>query len=163
MISSNANTVWTSGTNGTLLTRNYTHQSSPHVTDALIPVINYTEISMSSIATVHQAGAALKNHSKALTAEKALFTRYLIHMVGDIHQPLHSVALFNHTYPKGDQGGNLLRIKLLNGSTANFHSFWDSGGFRLQNDSYNFVRPMNLKNVSEIKRVAEEMIDKYGK
>ena len=101
---------------------------------------------MSSITTVHQAGAALKNNSKRLTAERALFARYLIHMVGDIHQPLHSVALFNHTFPKGDAGGNLLKIKLLNGSVENFHSFWDSGAFRLQNDSYNFVRPMNLKN-----------------
>jgi hypothetical protein len=101
---------------------------------------------MSSITTVHQAGSALKNNSKGLTAERALFARYLIHMVGDIHQPLHSVALFNHTFPKGDAGGNLLKIKLLNGSVENFHSFWDSGAFRLQNDSYNFVRPMNLKN-----------------
>ncbi len=103
---------------------------------------------MSSITTVHQAGAALKNNTKNITAERSLFARYLIHMVGDIHQPLHSVALFNHTFPKGDQGGNLLKVKLLNGSIANFHSFWDSGAFRLQNDSYNFVRPMNLKNVT---------------
>ena len=54
-------------------------------------------------------------------------------MVGDIHQPLHSVALFNKTYPKGDAGGNFLKIKMLNGTLANFHSFWDSGAFLLQN------------------------------
>jgi len=84
-------------------------------------------------------------------------------MVGDIHQPLHSVALYNHTYPKGDAGGNLLKLKLLNGTIANFHAFWDAGAFRLQNDSYNFVRPMNLQNTTELKRVAASMIDKYGK
>ena len=123
-------------------------KSSPYVTDALIPVINYTSISMSSIATVHQATTALKSNIKNPTAERSLFARYLIHMVGDIHQPLHSVSLFNHTYKQGDAGGNLLKIKLLNGSIENFHSFWDSGAFRLQNDSYRFIRPMNLQNTT---------------
>lgn len=66
-------------------------------------------------------------------AERALFARYLVHLVGDIHQPLHSVALFNKTYKKGDMGGNLLKIKLKNGTVENFHSFWDSGAFKLQN------------------------------
>lgn len=84
-------------------------------------------------------------------------------MVGDIHQPLHSVALYNHTYPKGDAGGNLLKLVLLNKTIANFHSFWDAGAFRVQNDSYSFVRPMNLQNATEMKKVASEMIGKYGK
>ena len=103
---------------------------------------------MTSVITVNQARAALKTNLRNLTAERALFARYLIHMVGDIHQPLHSVALYNRTYPKGDAGGNLLKLTLLNGTSSNFHSFWDAGAFRLQNDSYNFVRPMNLQNMT---------------
>lgn len=75
-------------------------------------------------------------------------------MIGDIHQPLHSVALFNKTYPKGDAGGNLLKIKMLNGTIANFHSFWDSGAFLLQNETHQFVRPLNLQNSTEIKKLA---------
>ena len=140
----------------------YFINSSPFVTDALIPIVNYTESAMTSVITVEQARAALKANLKNITAERSLFARYLIHMVGDIHQPLHSVALYNHTYPKGDAGGNLLRLTLLNGSTSNFHSFWDAGAYRIQNDSYNFVRPMNLQNTTELKRVASAMIDKYG-
>jgi hypothetical protein len=31
--------------------------------------------------------------------------RYLLHLVGDIHQPLHSVSMFNSSYKKGDYGG----------------------------------------------------------
>ena len=38
-----------------------------------------------------------------------------MHVAGDIHQPLHSVALYNHTYPKGDAGGNFLKIKTVHG------------------------------------------------
>lgn len=135
----------------------------PFVIDATIPVVNYTEAAMTSVITVEQARTALKNNVKNITAERALFARYLIHMVGDIHQPLHSVALYNKTYPHGDAGGNLLHLKLLNGTLSNFHSFWDAGAFRLQNDSYNFVRPMNLQNTTELKRLASSMIDRYGK
>jgi hypothetical protein len=118
---------------------------------------------MTSVITCYQARSALKANILNLTAERALFARYLVHLVGDIHQPLHSVALYNHTYPKGDAGGNLLKLKLLNGTISNFHSFWDSGAFRLQNDSYNFVRPMNLQNSTEMKRLASSLIDRYGK
>lgn len=103
---------------------------------------------MTSVITVQQARTALKANLRKLTAERALFARYLIHMVGDIHQPLHSVSLFNHTFPKGDAGGNFLKLTLLNNTVQNFHSFWDAGAFRLQNDSYTFVRPMNLQNVT---------------
>jgi len=31
--------------------------------------------------------------------------RYLLHLVGDIHQPLHSVTMYNSTLKKGDAGG----------------------------------------------------------
>lgn len=136
---------------------------TPFVTDATIPTINYTESAMTSVITVQQARNALKANLRKLTAERALFARYLIHMVGDIHQPLHSVALYNHTYTKGDAGGNLLKLTILNKTVQNFHSFWDAGAFRLQNDSYTFVRPMNLQNVTEMKRLASSFIDTYGK
>lgn len=118
---------------------------------------------MTSVATVFQARTALKNNIKNLTAERAMFARYLVHLVGDIHQPLHSVALFNHTFPKGDAGGNLLKLKTLNGTVQNLHSFWDSGAYRLQNDTYDFVRPMNLQNITEMKRIASSFIENYGK
>lgn len=164
LMTSKANsTVWISGTNGTLLIRNKNYKLSPFVTDATIPTINYTESAMTSVITVQQARNALKANLRKLTAERALFARYLIHMVGDIHQPLHSVALYNHTYTKGDAGGNLLKLTILNKTVQNFHSFWDAGAFRLQNDSYTFVRPMNLQNVTEMKRLASSFIDTYGK
>ena len=51
--------------------------------------------------------ASLDNLNKT-TAERALFARYLVHIVGDIHQPLHSVAMFNESYKTGDRGGNSL-------------------------------------------------------
>lgn len=34
--------------------------------------------------------------------------RYLLHLAGDIHQPLHSVSMYNSTHKKGDMGGTFL-------------------------------------------------------
>jgi S1/P1 Nuclease len=46
------------------------------------------------------------------------------HLVGDIHQPLHCVALKSTEYPEGDRGGNSIRIRIAS-SPTNLHSFWD--------------------------------------
>jgi hypothetical protein len=70
---------------------------------------------LSSVAIVQNAVKVLSvNINKSTTSEKALFARYLVHIVGDIHQPLHSVSLYNTTFPSGDRGGNSLKIVLLN-------------------------------------------------
>lgn len=51
---------------------------------------------------------------------------------------------------------------MTNGSTSNFHSYWDAGAYIIQNDTWKIVRPMNLQNLTALKDVANEMIDKYG-
>ena len=35
---------------------------------------------------------------------KAVALAWLFHLVGDIHQPLHTAQLFTVEYPKGDRG-----------------------------------------------------------
>jgi hypothetical protein len=58
---------------------------------------------------------------KASSAERAKALRYLIHFVGDLHQPL-------HTTDNKDQGGNCDPVELLDSVTiSNLHSVWDSG------------------------------------
>jgi len=56
--------------------------------------------------------------------EKAVYLTWLCHLVGDIHQPLHCVALYSDKYPDGDKGGNAIRIRI-SSSPTNLHSFWD--------------------------------------
>jgi hypothetical protein len=54
-------------------------------------------------------------------AERAEALRYLIHFVGDIHQPL-------HTIDDGDEGGNCDPVHFAGvPSATNLHSLWDSG------------------------------------
>jgi hypothetical protein len=51
--------------------------------------------------------------------------RLLIHYVGDIHQPLHSVSGVSDHYDHGDAGGNYESIPSINGA-GNLHAVWDS-------------------------------------
>ena len=51
--------------------------------------------------------------------------RLLIHYVGDAHQPCHSVARVDGTYPTGDKGCNSETIPSVQGA-ANLHAVWDS-------------------------------------
>ena len=58
--------------------------------------------------------------------EKSLLFRYLIHVLGDIHQPLHASSLINEQFPDGDLGGNSFKIKFRD-NIENLHKLFDSG------------------------------------
>jgi hypothetical protein len=56
-------------------------------------------------------------------SEKAIMLAWLFHLVGDIHQPLHSTALFSQKlFLEGDRGGN----RILTKQHGNLHSVWDN-------------------------------------
>jgi hypothetical protein len=65
--------------------------------------------------------------SQSTPLQKAFAMRVLIHVVADIHQPLHTINWYSARYPHGDRGGNLVRIKKQH-IARNLHSFWDKGG-----------------------------------
>lgn len=67
------------------------------------------------------------NSTEASKADKALNLRILIHLMGDIHQPLHTATKVSRRLPKGDKGGNLLLLGR-NPIGKNIHQFWDNGG-----------------------------------
>mmetsp|Transcript_64579 Transcript_64579/g.170966 ORF Transcript_64579/g.170966 Transcript_64579/m.170966 type:complete len:395 (-) Transcript_64579:84-1268(-) len=57
---------------------------------------------------------------------------FLIHVIGDVHQPLHSTTgFFNNSQlgrlPDGDLGGNLLKITSQVPGVNELHAFWDAG------------------------------------
>src|SRR5262249_5099838 len=43
---------------------------------------------------------------------KAIALAWLFHLVGDLHQPLHTVQLFTVDYPNGDRGGNEICVRV---------------------------------------------------
>ena len=48
---------------------------------------------------------------------------WLLHLIGDVHQPLHATTRVTALGPKGDAGGN--GVKLVGDASANLHSYWD--------------------------------------
>uniref|UniRef100_A0A7S3NEL3 P1/s1 nuclease n=1 Tax=Euplotes harpa TaxID=151035 RepID=A0A7S3NEL3_9SPIT len=53
--------------------------------------------------------------------------RYLIHLVGDLHQPLHASSMYSKMFSEGDQGGNLFLLKFpANPQITNLHALWDA-------------------------------------
>ena len=77
--------------------------------------------------------------------EQAQALRFVIHFVGDIHQPLHCTAQVTRVNPKGDQGGNLFKILAVNDDgtfrDTNLHSYWDGGIGSFPRSGPNFVPP----------------------
>ena len=74
---------------------------------------------------ISQAVAVLNNPSSN-DFDKGLSLRILIHVLGDIHQPLHAAAQFSKHFPNGDRGGNLLALGK-NSVAGNLHGYWDKG------------------------------------
>ena len=57
------------------------------------------------------------------TLSRSFSWRYLIHIVGDIHQPLHATDMYSQKFTKGDLGGNLFKIKFSNNTQIdNLHA-----------------------------------------
>lgn len=71
---------------------------------------------------------------KTLPFDKGLALRVLIHVTGDLHQPLHATTKVSARLPEGDAGGNLFRLKH-NEVGDNLHSYWDKGAGLLLNNS----------------------------
>lgn len=70
----------------------------------------------------------LKNPSASNT-EKAIALAWVMHLSGDIHQPLHTSGRITALEPKGDQGGNLFQLTpegTPREQAVNLHWFWDS-------------------------------------
>lgn len=67
--------------------------------------------------------------ASAKEADKSIALAWILHLVGDIHQPLHTSARITPEEPKGDQGGNLFLLSPASEpreTRLNLHWFWDS-------------------------------------
>jgi hypothetical protein len=73
---------------------------------------------------------------KANLIERARFFAFLVHIVGDLHQPLHSVSRVSKEHPDGDRGGNLFFVMDNNAAKLQtLHGLWD-GGFGVYDNEH---------------------------
>lgn len=91
-----------------------------------------TERGDCAIAQIARARAEVAEVGRSL-ALRAEALKFLIHIVGDLHQPLH--AIDNH-----DRGGNDVRVAALRGEdgrATNLHAVWDTGLINLSTETEN--------------------------
>ncbi|BAV07442.1 S1/P1 Nuclease [Filimonas lacunae] len=79
---------------------------------------NYVRSSKNTLYTAYlQSLATLQNNSSSIS-QKQDALRFLIHLVGDAHQPMH---VARHS----DKGGNDIIVRM-DGESTNLHAIWDS-------------------------------------
>ncbi|MDR3690170.1 MAG: S1/P1 nuclease [Fimbriimonas sp.] len=114
-----------------------------------------------AVWAIRKFSAILKDHSKP-DAERSEALRYLIHFVGDIHQPLHATARDSDEHPNGDKGGNDFRIgtaAIFAGESRpprNLHSFWDFGGGLFKGER----RPLSRPARERIDTLAQSLMER---
>ena len=135
-----------------------------HYEDIPYPVISRTEATNSSnapsieIAGPSQVNAAteIKKLKDALNASEfsddvhSYDLVWLLHLVGDAHQPLHAVRMFPKDFPTGDRGGNLEAVKPMMGDKVLLHSYWDAllGSHLTPQDAINEATVSGLDKIS---------------
>lgn len=84
-----------------------------------------TENILTAIASCEKT---LADHTTP-AVDRAAALSWLIHLVGDVMQPLHGATMISpaHPRPAGDRGGNLFFVDLA-GSSINLHAYWDNLG-----------------------------------
>ncbi|MDA9448235.1 S1/P1 nuclease [Bradyrhizobium sp. CCBAU 21360] len=75
--------------------------------------------------------AALPAASGASDQLRSYDLVWLLHLVGDLHQPLHAIARYTAELPHGDRGGNAEMVVPATGETIALHAYWDRlfGGY----------------------------------
>lgn len=90
---------------------------------------------------INEMVKVLKN-SKSTMVQKKLALRMLIHMVGDLHQPMHT-ARFE------DLGGNKIQLSWF-GEKSNLHQVWDDGLVNFQQLSYTeYAKSINYPTAAQ--------------
>ena len=81
--------------------------------------------------------------------QRAIALAWLFHLVGDVHQPLHTAQLFDRKYPDGDRGGNEICVRVApEQAPLNFHALWDG-------------LITSSKNVGRIEKMSTELRNKF--
>lgn len=83
---------------------------------------------------------------------------HILHLMGDIHQPLHCAALVSDAFPKGDRGGNEIIVRA-DGIKTRLHSLWDKmGDPRLPK----LPRPLSKEDYDILRQWASQLEERYG-
>lgn len=110
-------------------------------------------------ARLREFVSQLRSQAAAYRSSDLDALRYVIHLAGDIHQPLHTIS-------NADLGGNCERLEPPVGEAADLHALWDSGLlYRFhRNDRWlaaALERQIESMDAGEARRLAEGTVDDW--
>lgn len=89
--------------------------------------------------------------------DKARQLRFIVHVCGDLHQPLHAASLFSSQFPNGDRGGNSYPIAGVSW-TNELHAFMDGGAGQWTGD---LSRPLNATGAAWVSDFADKIMAQW--
>lgn len=110
----------------------------------------------SSLADARETLKNMKSSQVDDRFGKSFELRYLIHLVGDVHQPLHAVSRVTAEHRKGDAGGNAFK---LSEPKVDLHTYWDK-----TLGAYTDVRaPLEARGWDVVEGIATALMKKFGR
>lgn len=100
------------------------------------------------------------NTLAAKTSDKwsqGMMIRYLLHLVGDLHQPLHNINFYSSQFKTGDRGGNLFMVTYKH-RKLRLHEFWDSAG-EMYTRRFNY--PLSQSEITYVESEAAKLVDTH--
>jgi hypothetical protein len=86
--------------------------------------------------------------------KKVMYLKLLIHIVGDLHQPLHAS-------PEGTAGGNDIKLTWFS-TPSNLHRVWDEQMIELQQLSYTeYVKAIDHTTLTERKNLQKQPVSQW--
>ena len=97
------------------------------------------------------------NNTKLMKSEAL---RFYIHIVGDLHQPLHSAAVYSYKFPEGDLGGNLFTVQYKD--YTQLHRLWDAGCDLYRDDTGPFL-PLDYEGLMYYEAEAKALASSFSR
>lgn len=91
--------------------------------------------------------------------DRAVSLCWVLHLCGDLHQPLHGANLVTEQHPRGDELGGHHMVLDGNGRMVNMHSFWDS--LPGTDSSYAYIAS-HAKQIAHDKRLNESIRTQFN-
>jgi hypothetical protein len=124
------------------------------ITDSAIYNYLVSDTTTDAYTKINFMVAQLKNRYVLAPADRLLYLRMLIHIVGDVHQPMHVGHL-------DDLGGNKIKVMWFN-EQSNLHGVWDEKLVEFQQLSYTeYTKAINFTTKEQRKQWQAEPLSKW--
>lgn len=123
---------WPDDTRGSIHDHPTWHYWSRPLIDPVAPPSRLPEdVPQGSAAEAFALNVSVASDPRASASERAIALSWIFHLVGDMHQPLHSVSWVSKRFPEGDRGGSLqFVLDPVEKQPISLHWFWDDSVVR---------------------------------